>query len=266
MLPLHQPATSACLHTCCGRTAFVLSPLSPAQPPGWARRVPPFAARLWRGLHGNPIASAPQDACLHPAPSLRHLQASRLGRKPQRSCAHLSASACTASCSYAPAGTHLSSAHTYPSSPLQTLRRHCRGGICRLCLQRAFSPCMLHIVVSQPESELPSAFCRLDRALSLVCSPARQPAPLWPILRATPASAETALVLGSPARYPRASPRPSPQLCPSRQRRASKRRPLDALALVPRSPSCPHPANPFLNPVPCTVFAWSEVPGRTRGA
>ena len=161
----------------------------------------------------------------------------------------------------------ISAAHTHiPARHLQTLRRRCRGGICRLCLQRAFSPCMLHIVVSQPESELPPAFCRLDRALSLACSPARQPAPLWPILRATSASAETALVLGSPARYPRASPRPSPQLCPSRQRRASKRRPLDALALVPRSPSCPHPANPFLNPVPCTVFAWSEVPGRTRGA
>lgn len=149
-----------------------------------------------------------------PGTSLRHLQASRLGRRPQRSCANLSASACTASRSYAPAGIHLRSAHTHPSSPLQTLRRHCRGGICRLCLQRAFSPCMLHIVVSQPESELPPAFCRLDRALSLACSPARQPAPLWPILRATPASAETALVLGSPARYPRASPRPSPQLCP----------------------------------------------------
>ena len=149
-----------------------------------------------------------------PGTSLRHSQASRLGRRPQRLCAHLSASACTALRSYAPADIHLRIAHIHPSSPLQTLRRHCRGGICRLCLQRAFSPCMLHIVVSQPESELPPAFCRLDRALSLACSPARQPAPLWPILRATSASAETALVLGSPARYPRASPRPSPQLCP----------------------------------------------------
>ena len=42
-----------------------------------------------------------------PGTSLRHSQASRLGRRPQRSCAHLSASACTASRSYAPAGIHL---------------------------------------------------------------------------------------------------------------------------------------------------------------